>query len=37
MVLPVTPHMGDEIEIPFIEYAEQRFRGYVHSVQHVIL
>jgi len=37
MILPITPRVGDEIDIPFIEHAEKRFRGYVHSVQHVIL
>lgn len=34
MILPVTPSIGDEIEIPFIEQTGKLYRGYVHRVSH---
>ena len=34
--LPITPRIGDEIDIPFIEHTGHRFRGYVHRVRHEI-
>lgn len=32
MILPVTPSIGDGIEIPFIEQTGKYYRGYVHIV-----
>jgi hypothetical protein len=37
MVLPVTPGVGDEIEIPLIEETGKYYRGYVHEVRHSII
>jgi len=36
IVLPVTPSIGDEIEIPFISETSMNYRGYVHGVSHRI-
>jgi hypothetical protein len=36
MVLPITPRIGNEIEIPFIEETGRNCRGYVHSITHKI-
>lgn len=36
IVLPVSPSIGDEISIPFIDQTGKNYRGYVHSVQHTI-
>ena len=36
LVLPVTPGIGDEIEIPFIEETGKDYREYVHCVRHKI-
>jgi hypothetical protein len=36
MVLPITPRIGEEIEIPFIQETGKFYRGYVHEVTHRI-
>lgn len=36
VVLPVSPSIGDEIEITFLEQTEMKRRGYVHSKRHII-
>jgi hypothetical protein len=36
MVLPVTPRIGEEIEIPFVEGIGKLYRGYVHQIRHRI-
>ena len=36
MVLPVTPRIGEEIAIPFVEETGKYYRGYVHEIKHNI-
>ena len=36
MTLPITPRIGEEIEIPFVEETGKFYRGYVHEVKHRI-
>jgi hypothetical protein len=36
MILPVTPRLGEEIEIPFVSETGQFYRGYVHEITHKI-
>lgn len=36
MNLPVTPQLGEEIEIPFIGETGKFYRGYVHEIKHRI-
>jgi hypothetical protein len=36
MILPITPRIGEEIEIPFIQETGKFYRGYVHEVTHRI-
>jgi hypothetical protein len=36
MILPVTPRVGEEVNIPFIEETGKFYRGYVHEVKHKI-
>lgn len=36
MVLPVTPRLGEEVTIPFIEETGKFYRGYVHEIKHKI-
>ncbi len=36
MNLPVTPRLGEEIEIPFIQETDKFYRGYVHEITHKI-
>ncbi len=36
MVLPVTPRIGEEVTIPFLEEAGKFYRGYVHEIKHKI-
>lgn len=36
MVLPVTPRIGEEITIPFVEETGKYYRGYVHEIKHNI-
>jgi len=36
MTLPVTPRIGEEIEIPIIKETSNFYRGYVHNVKHNI-
>ena len=36
MILPVTPRIGEEIEIPFLQETGKFYRGYVHEVTHRI-
>ena len=36
MKLPVTPRIGEEIEIPFIEETGKFYRGYIHEIKHRI-
>lgn len=36
MILPVTPHLGEEIEIPFVNETGKFYRGYVHEITHKI-
>jgi hypothetical protein len=36
MKLPVTPRLGEEIEIPFVKESGKYYRGYVHEIKHKI-
>lgn len=36
MKLPVTPRIGEEVTIPFLEETGKFYRGYVHEVKHNI-
>jgi hypothetical protein len=36
MKLPVTPQIGEEIEIPFVQETGKFYRGYVHEIKHRI-
>ena len=36
MELPVTPRIGEEVTIPFIEETGKYYRGYVHEIKHKI-
>lgn len=36
MELPVTPRIGEELTIPFLEETGKFYRGYVHEVKHKI-
>jgi hypothetical protein len=36
MILPVTPRLGEEIEIPFVKESGKYYRGYVHEIKHKI-
>ena len=36
MKLPVTPHVGEEIEMPIVEETGKFYRGYIHEVKHKI-
>jgi hypothetical protein len=36
MKLPVTPRIGEEIEIPFVQETGKFYRGYVHEIKHRI-
>jgi hypothetical protein len=36
MILPVTPRIGEEVTIPFIEETGKFYRGYVHEIKHKI-
>ena len=35
-VYPVTPRIGEEVTIPFLEEAGKFYRGYVHEIKHKI-
>lgn len=37
MVLPITPQLGDEIEIPIVSETGNYSRGYVHRIHHRIM
>lgn len=36
MILPVTPRLSEEIEIPFVNETGKFYRGYVHEITHKI-
>ena len=36
MILPVTPRIGEEVTIPFIEETGNFYRGYIHEIKHKI-
>lgn len=36
MELPVTPRIGEEVNIPFLEETGKFYRGYVHEIKHKI-
>lgn len=36
MILPVTPRLGDEIEIPFVQETGKYYRGFVHEIKHKV-
>jgi len=36
MTLPITPRIGEEIEIPFVQETGKFYRGYVHEIKHRI-
>lgn len=36
MSLPVTPRLGEEVIIPFIEETGKFYRGYIHEIRHKI-
>ena len=36
MILPVTPRLGEEIEIPFVNETGKFYKGYVHEITHRI-